>query len=52
MMLGDERLQHLLSCCLQPAERPRLVLAHEARITDDVGGKYRGEATLHGQLPL
>jgi hypothetical protein len=33
-------------------QRARLVLAHQARVTDDIGGQYCGEPALHPPPPV
>jgi hypothetical protein len=51
-MLSDERLQDLLAQLGQAFKSPALVLSHEARVSDDVSGKYGCEPALHGRVPL
>jgi len=34
--------------CFQAIERSLLVVAHQPRIADDIGGKYRGKAAGRG----
>ena len=44
---GHDRPRRLAMLAHRP-RRPRLVLAHEARVADDVGGEDRGEAAGGG----
>ncbi|KSV77388.1 hypothetical protein N182_22685 [Sinorhizobium sp. GL2] len=46
-MLVDLGVRHLAAVRLQRCECPRLVEAHKAAVTDDVGGQYCGQAAFH-----
>jgi hypothetical protein len=48
----DLRFEQLLAMRLYAREGPLLVDAHEAAVTDHVGGEDRRQATLHGRLPF
>ncbi len=39
--VGDRRVDDLVADRLEAGERPGLVPAHQARISDDIGGKDR-----------
>jgi hypothetical protein len=46
LVFGDLRLEQLLSMGPEPLERTRLVLLHEAAVTDYVGSKNGGKMAL------
>jgi hypothetical protein len=50
-MPSDQGLDNVSPQGVVSAQRTRLVVAHEARVADNVGGKYGCEATLHNVLP-
>jgi hypothetical protein len=47
VMLGHQRLQHLLAPLLQRRQRAGLVLLHEAAVADHVGGENGGKTAFH-----
>ncbi len=51
LMFGDERLEYLLAMRFQAFKRSRIVLTHEARVADHVGGKYGGKPAFHTLSP-
>nr|WP_292598640.1 hypothetical protein [Mesorhizobium sp.] len=46
LVLGDERVDQLLAVRLEGGQRLRLVLAHQARVTYDIGRDDGGKATF------
>jgi hypothetical protein len=48
---GDLGLHQLSTEGLQALERSCLVLAHQARVADHVGGKYGGKPAFHTLSP-
>ncbi len=46
---GDRGLDQLAAMRLKPRERAALVLAHQARVADHIGGEDGGKSALQGQ---
>ena len=44
-------IDELFAVGFERQKRSHLILAHEARIAHNVGGKYRGEAAFHVKPP-
>jgi hypothetical protein len=45
-MAGEDRFKRLLAQCLEPRDRPGLVLLDEMRVAHHIGRQDRGEAPL------